>query len=277
MTTTATSLRGEKTKKTGRGWKIAFYIPIALFIIAAIMFLAVLPPFPLLFYLFIGWTNPMESMGMQHHHFHEFIFSTFMLTVSAGCIAQFFRAKSKAAPMLQAAVALTLMILVAIVSGSFDVFFLFFLVPVLAATALHPLGIRNLFKTTGNLDLRLLGLIAAAAVPLVLYAVEHVGLQSNAVAGDDHAEFMHWGFMAASALSIIAFGLLAAFRLSGWRITAWSAAAIAFIFGLTSVLFPAQTSAVGPVWGSIAIIWSAVFGLTAQFGDRIGSAAVPKI
>ena len=267
MTTTI-----QPTATKTRKWIIAFYVPIVLIILLMVMFLAVLPPIPILFYLFIGWANPLEALGMHHHHLHVFMESTIFLLILLGCIVQFFRPKRKAAPMLQAAIAIFLMTLVAIVTSSFDIAFLFFLVPIMAAVALHPSGFRTLFQPTGKFNLPLLALTAVAAIPLALYALEHLSLQASQIVGDDHGELNHWGVMATLSFSLIAFGLLAVFRLHGWRITAWSASVMAFVLGLTSLAFPAQASAVSPVWGVIAIIWSLAFALATQFGDRLVSA-----
>ena len=240
--------------------KIAFYVPVVLFVALLVVFTGVF--IPALPYIFIGWATPASEFV---HHVHEFLSSIFFWSLLVGVGVQLYRPLTKAAPILQVVSATSLLVIVALLTNSFFPPLAIFLALGLLVFAFHPLGIKGLFAREGGVHLPLLALTLIALVPALLYAADHIGLQAMQMPGDEHGEFFHWGSSATIALCGVAFALLAALRFSGWKITAWSAGAIGLILGLTGILFPSQASSVGPVWGVLTLIWGAAVIAAAHF------------
>lgn len=128
----------------------------------------------------------------------------------------------------------------------------------LVVVALHPAG-RSLL-TIGRVEpasRRLLGLLAAAAIPLLGYAAEQFITQYTLA--DEHAALVHYGAMALLSVLIVLLGGLAVVRRRDWRFAAWGAAALAVYLGASSIAFPDLASSAGPVWGALAMGWALVF------------------
>lgn len=133
----------------------------------------------------------------------------------------------------------------------------------LVATILHPAG-RHFFRSfRGECANRvMLGLVAVAAVPLLVRAATNIRLQGTVT--DDHAGLGHYGFMAAFGFTVIGVGLLASLRPDGWRVTAWVAGLLPAMLGVTSMIYPEASSSLGLVWALAAIAWGAVFVAAAE-------------
>lgn len=239
--------------QTPRTWKkYAFYSVAVLFIGLLVFFTGIM--IPALPYIVTGWTlSPDHSI----HHLHEFVTSIFFWSLLVGAGAQFFNARTKAAPILQLVGAVLLMLVLSIVTNSFFPPLVIFLVLGLGILFLHPAGVRNLIRREGPVHLPLLALVAVGIIPVIYFAIDHLGMQ--AMHADEHAEFFHWGAVATIALCTTYFGSLAALRLSGWKITAWAAGLIAIVLGITGIAFPTQASSIGSLWGTLAIVWGAGF------------------
>jgi len=111
-------------------------------------------------------------------------------------------------------------------------------------------------------SVRLFALTAVAGVPWLGYALQmaangRAGLPPDESAGRPQAG--GWAGAAAFALLIILLGLLAATKTRGWRLPAFSAAVMALVFGLVSILNPHAPGSAGPLWGALAIGWSVLF------------------
>lgn len=108
----------------------------------------------------------------------------------------------------------------------------------------------------------MLGLVVVAAIPLLAFVATNVGLQATST--DDHARAGHYGFMAAFGIAVIAVGLLASLRPDGWWLPAWVASLLPILLGVTSLLFPGNSSSLDAAWALAAITWGAVFIVVAE-------------
>jgi hypothetical protein len=113
-------------------------------------------------------------------------------------------------------------------------------------------------------------LVLAAAVPLVLYAVDMAALQRAGPPTDPHVEEHHWTTMAALAVGIILVGVLASLRTPGWRIPAWSAGGAAAVLGLASIVFSGYPGALATPWSYVALGGGLAFIAVAEWLARRG-------
>ncbi|AUV84498.1 hypothetical protein C2R22_23420 (plasmid) [Salinigranum rubrum] len=174
-------------------------------------------------------------------------------------------------PPLVAAVSIAVM---AFLAGSF--LFEGFLIGsalALAALVLHPAG-RSLarFDRVESLDRRLVGLYVIAAIPLLVYAGFEVAKQIGRV--DEHALFVHYGGMAVVAFLVVLMGALAVFRRRDWRFATWSAGLLAGYVGVVSIAFPTGESSVGPLAGSLLLLWAVVFVAGVEYVRRGDAEAI---
>lgn len=85
----------------------------------------------------------------------------------------------------------------------------------------------------------------------VVFIVQHMQLPMGAAPGDEHAEFGHWAMTAAFALSVPLLGMLGSLGNAGRRIPAVGAAVLATLYGVGSILHPAQAPSLGMTGGAI--------------------------
>jgi hypothetical protein len=242
---------------------LLFYAPWALFIILFIALFGLV--FPVLSYAVAGWLNP-AALGI--HLVHDTMASTLLWVALIGMLVQARNPQAHIGGMAQALLVFLVMCLTIIASAFFFPPPFIFLLLALITAALHPAR-RELLSWRGIRNPLLAGLTAVAAVPSLIYAVEHIARQRTAVAQDPHAEMGHWLLMAAYAITIIVLGLFSATRPPGWRVTAWSTGVMAAVFGLISLLYPAQSSSLGVTWGLLALIWGVLFVAVAElFGGE---------
>jgi MFS family permease len=119
----------------------------------------------------------------------------------------------------------------------------------------------------------LLVLVAAAAVPLVAYALGQAELQRT----DDtteHAELFHWVEMSFYAVVPLLLGLVAAIRPAAYRLSAWSAGVTLAVAGVASLALQDYASALRTPWAWAALVGGLVF-LAAEELERRRLAAVP--
>ena len=131
------------------------------------------------------------------------------------------------------------------------------LVPVLLLALLHPRA-RDLVRCPRT-DRTMGALVGVAAVPWLVFAVDHALLQWHNVAGDAHAGLEHWATAALLAVVILWCGLLGSSDHPGWRLPAWIAALASIEYGLHSLVFPDVASAASTFWAVGAILWGAAF------------------
>jgi hypothetical protein len=119
----------------------------------------------------------------------------------------------------------------------------------------------------GRLSLAMVGLVIAAAVLLLPFAVEQAGLQRTDRTSD-HAAFYHWVEMAFTAAGIVLVGLVAAVRPAAFRMATWCAGLALAVLGAASVLFPQHASALASPWSWAALAGGLVFITVGEWEAR---------
>jgi len=254
-------------------------------VLAFILFTALLTPVP---FLVLGWFVEVGPNEVSHK-VHEISFGALFLLPLVGLIAQLRRPETKVAPIYQVLLPFTTTIVVlAVVAGQGDPSIVVFVVLPLLIVLFHPARSQVLRPALAPSPL-LLGLAALATVPLLIFAVGQMSFSSEAsriaprvfdslpedatdaevdralrrVASGEALEavehYGHWSVMGAFALSIIGGSFIAASKAQGWRITAWTTAAVTVIYGLASLVNPADASALGGLWAVLAILWGVAF------------------
>lgn len=204
-----------------------------------------------LVFLFTSWL--VGDPGV--HHLHDLALVGMLWTVIVGLLVQLYEPVRRVAAIQQA-------LLVNVVITGANLLTGFFFPPALilggllvAAVALHPAGWGVLrIRTAGSVSYPLVGLVVLAGIPLAVYVGEQSALQAS---GDVHAQLGHYADMIAYSVVVLLLGLLASVKPIGWRVPLWSAAALAGIFGVSSVLHPALASSAGSIWGGLALLWGA--------------------
>lgn len=220
----------------------------------------------------IGGVVDMSNMHFvgASHRTHDLTFGFLFVPAVVGVLAQFRRpSKNVAAQVMalipSAALLLTLLLTVVLTSNTrvLQPPWVTVTAAALVATVLHPAG-RDFFRSfRGERANRvMLGLVAVAAVPLLVLAAANIGLQGTVI--DDHAGLGHYGFMAAFGFTVIGVSLLASLRPDGWRLTAWVAGLLPTMLGVTSMMYPEARSSLGLVWALAAIAWGAGFVAAAE-------------
>jgi len=114
----------------------------------------------------------------------------------------------------------------------------------------------------------LLVLVAAGAVPLIVYALGQAELQRTLV-GDVHSQFFHWVEASFYTTGILFFGLLSAVRPRTQRMAGLSAGLGLIILGLAALFLSGHASAVPTPWSWLAVAGGVAFiGLIAQDSVR---------
>jgi hypothetical protein len=215
-------------------------------------------------------------MGMAHfteaqHRTHDLTYGFLFATAVVGLLAQLRRPSKNVAGMLMALIPWVGLLLAAVLSTDVGVVRsaerLVVATGTVIAALLHP-GRRDFFRSfrVSRVNWVMLALVIIAAVPLLAFASANIGLQGTVA--DDHAGMGHYGFMAAFGFTVIAVGLLASLRPDGWRLTARVAGLLPVLLGLTSVMYPDNSSSLGLVWALAAIAWGAVFIAAAELTMR---------
>ncbi len=220
----------------------------------------------------IGGVLDMSQMHFvgANHRTHDLTFGFLFVPTVVGMLAQFLRPSKNIAAQLMAlvpwaALLLTLLLSVVLTNNTrvLQPPWVTVMAAALVATILHPAG-RDFFRSfRGERANRvMLGLVAVAAVPLLVRAATNIRLQGTVT--DDHAGLGHYGFMAAFGFTVIGVGLLASLRPDGWRVTAWVAGLLPAMLGVTSMIYPEASSSLGLVWALAAIAWGAGFVAAAE-------------
>ena len=216
--------------------------------------------------LVVGWTASVGAeLGI--HRLHVMVIALTILTTLLGVFVQVYRPTRQVASMLGALVGIVLAAVLTIGVGESLGSIVPFLILIGLATVLHPAG-RQLLDRGRSYSPAMLALIGVAAVPMLAFAVDQVGLQLGS--GDSHAAAGHYTVMAQFALVPLVYGTLAAVGMRGWRVAAWVAALPVGYYGLLSVSFTAQASSTGVVWGTGAVLWAVGFVVVTEY-SRIGT------
>ena len=213
-----------------------------------------------------GQMTHFQELG---HRVHDLTFGFIFLPAVVGILAQFRRPSTNVAGMLMtliptAGLLLTLLLTLVLTGNSRVLQPPWVTVGAAAviAVSLHPAG-RDFFESfrVARVDRVMLGMVAIAAVPLLVYAFNNIGLQGRVT--DDHAAAGHYGFMAAFGLTVIGVGLLASLRADGWRLPARVAGLLPALLGITSLVYPLSSSLSLP-WAIAAIAWGVGFVAVAE-------------
>lgn len=238
--------------------RLAFY---AVVLVGVVLPIVIFGPF--LAVPIWGWFVP--EMSGNVHFLHELGFFGVILVGVLGLAAQLYRPERRIAGLLQALIAfamfLSVMLVIALAGDTAiltDVpFFTLVFGPAVLAALLHPAGRRLLrIRTAGRFSPLLAGLAVVAAIPLAFYAAGQYGLHWS---GDEHAVINHYAGMIVYAGMLVALAVVASLKPIGWRIPLFSAAGLAVVLGLASILSPEMASSGGTMWGTGAIIWAVLF------------------
>ena len=264
MSSQATLTR--ETPQEGVSWqrRVGFYVAGGLFLLVSLGFFGLMAG--ILVYAFTGWFSAAE-LGI--HQLHEIMGSALFWTLIAGMAFTVARPAKTISALRQTLLMLAAFILLLLASLSEALMpplvmmsILFVLTAVTAA--LHPAR-HELLRVSEGVRPGLLGLSVIAAIPLLPYALTQLQIQIGASPGDPHAEVGHWMIMSAYGVGIVLYGLLASLGSAGRRVPAWSAGILAVLFGVASIVMPAQASSVGATWGIAAVVWGALFIAAAEW------------
>jgi hypothetical protein len=217
----------------------------------------------------LGWT-PAVGTELGTHRLHLMGIAAVVGVVLVGVVAQLHRPGRKVAALLVVLLGTFVATVAMAVTDNphlVEPLTLFAFAGVLAV--LHPAR-DQLFRLGRDYSPLLLGLVALAAVPLVLYAAGEFRLQATLL--DEHALDGHYAMMGTVALTLLLGGVVAAIGVPGYRAAAWMVAALAVYFGALSMGLPAsQASGVGTVWGGLTVAWGVAFAVAAELSRRAGA------
>lgn len=254
------------TPEFGGARRIAFYAAVLIGLAVPLLIFQLGLLYPL-----FGWFDP--SAG-EMHFLHDVTFMGMMLTAFLATAVQLYRPRGRVAGLQQVALLLAIFLVGIVVLGTtadaglYDEapFFLLLFGPAVVAALLHPdrdglLGRRR----AGRFIPVVAGLAVVAAVPLAPYVVDQAALQAG---GDEHAAISHYAGMVIYSVAIVGFALLASLRTPGWRIPLYSAAFLALVLGVGSVLHPGLASSGGPMWGGAAVLWALLLPVVGELSAR---------
>jgi MFS family permease len=113
----------------------------------------------------------------------------------------------------------------------------------------------------------MLGAVAVAAVPLVIYALGQAELQRTD-SSSEHAAFFHWVETSFYAIAILMLGLLAALRPGAFRTAGWMAGMALALLGAASLLLGSYASAIEAPWSWAALVGGLVFVAMGEWEAR---------
>jgi len=230
--------------------RVGFYTVIALAIVLVVFGLG-----ELLYLGVVGWLgeSALEEAtqpGAGVHLFHVLTHSLFAWLLLISLAAQLRHAGREFAAGLFALLAMVTYSLGTLISGIFDPLEVVAIVLLGAAVWLNP-GREGALATPLRRRALLASIPAVAGASLVVSG--EVGRQVNAVGADQHAEFGHYGLMAAMAVILILAALIGSSSFSGRRLVAGLAVAGLMYMGVAAIVFPDQTSSIGVVGGVATI------------------------
>ena len=253
---------GDSPRQTSRGRRIAFNVLALLFAAGAAGGLFGLG-------LIVGWFDTEDG---KIHRVHDIAFGVLAgIFLTVAFLTQLRNPERKVSTRYQIAAAAVASLIAGLMATDPGTGIFFFVIPVAALAilvAVHPAG-TSLMKGARSFSPLLALLAAAAAVPLVWFALTTARLQRTGPSQDPHVKMGHWTIMTAMLLGIVLVALLASFKFGGWRITAWCAGAGAFFYGLASVVFATFPGTDVPYPGSKGVGW----GLAAIVGGLVFIAA----
>ena len=245
---------------TSQARSIAFYTVVTLALLLVVFGLGEL------FYLgIVGWLgeSALEEAtepGAEKHLFHVVSHAMFAWLLLISLAVQLRHPERKFAASVFALAAMTTYSLGTLISGIFDPLEVVAIVLLTAALWLHP-G-REVARATPFQRRAVLATIPTLAGVVAVGATE-LGQQVSGVAADQHAEFGHYGLMAAIAGMVVLAALCGSSSLTGRRLVAGLAVGSLVYIGIASILFAEQTSSLGTAWGAVAIAAGLLYGWAA--------------
>lgn len=130
----------------------------------------------------------------------------------------------------------------------------------------HPVPLRDKFRSAHGTSTALLGMAAAAAIPLLVFAAGQYSLHLQHITGDQHREFGHWLAMGSLAISIVVLSFITAARVSGFRTAGWFVVAATSLYAAGSLVLPVVHGAVvaspwSTPWALAAVVWASAFAV----------------
>jgi hypothetical protein len=203
------------------------------------------------------------SEAQEIHAFHNVVVAALLLVLSAPPAIAAARAPDRAAGPLLHLVAVSVAGLITMVLGlKVDIFTLPFIV--LVGVLLMLQRPREPALAVGRLSPFLAVLVAVAALPLVIYALEQAELQRIDFSSE-HAEFNHWVETSFYAVAVLLLGLVAALRPAADRLTAWCAGLGLSILGGASLALGHYASSLDGPWAWAALLGGLVFISVAEW------------
>lgn len=249
-----------------RARRISFYVLMGLTIVLTGVLL-----WPALSFVGLVWAPDATLNGIfseafgedvTPHRLHGLGMSLVIWTLVIGLVAQLRQLRRKIAPMWQAVMVPVVAIMLEVGTGAFDPSVVVMLALVGSIALLHPS--TPLLRIPRIVHKPTIRLTALAAIPLTVFAYGQLRAQLFGLPEDAHVAHGHYVGMAEWAVILIVTACLGATALGGWRISAWTAAAMAGLYGLGSIVFPAHASSVGGGWGLALVLWGAAFVLVAE-------------
>lgn len=248
---------GVAETRVSRGRRIGFYTVVVLALALVVFGLG-----ELLYLGVVGWLGEAAleeatEPGAGPHLFHVLAHGLFAWLLLISVAVQMRRPERKFAASVFALAAMITYSLGTIVSGIFDPLEVVAIVLLAAAVWLNP-GRESATAVPVHRGVLL------AALPLfagaVVVAVVEAGRQLSGVAADEHAEFGHYGLMAAMAVIVVIAALIGATSLAGRRLVGGLAAVSLLYIGVASIFYAEQTSSLGMAWGVAAIAAGLIYG-----------------
>ena len=200
--------------------------------------------------------------GQEVHAFHNAVVAALLLVLSAPPAIGAARAPERSDGPLLHLIALGVAAVATMALGLRpDIFTLPF---VLLAGVLVVLRSPRPQVVEGRPSVALGVMVAAAAVPLIWYALGQAELQ-RLDAATEHAELNHWVETSFYAVAVLLLGGLAAWRPRAFRMSAWSAGVALAVLGGASLGLQGYASALDAPWAWAALVGGLAFVVGAEW------------
>lgn len=204
----------------------------------------------------------------QHiHGFHNAVVAALLLVLSAPPALAIARRPDRSdAPLITLTVLSAAAVITMAASLTIDPFTMPFVVFTGVLWTMRQSNERKAHEEQPSKGMLLL--VAAGAVPLVVYALGQAELQRT-LTGDVHSQFFHWVEASFYATGILFLGLLSALRPRTQRMAGLSAGLGLIIMGLAALFLSGHASAVPTPWSWLAVAGgAAVIGLVTRNSVR---------
>jgi hypothetical protein len=278
MGATPPSLFDPALPRPSRRRLIAFWVVTALFMLLLLGPLFAERPWYLLVPATV-WGGWGPAGDFPSHTVHMTLVSLIHWVAIAGVVAQLHRPERQigGAWMYGAAGVVTLAAMIGL--GAVPAEMLPVLVAVMvsagAAFVLHPSPLAAKVRPITRPSLVIGGIVAVAAIPMVVSSVDSFGVHLASGAGDEHFEFGHWAFMGVYPIVTLLLGGVAAAKISGWRLPGWTAAVLVLAHATTSLAVP-SASALSTPWAVAALIWAVALVVAVEAEARRRPALAPS-